>query len=93
MQLYTIGVNHTTAPIAIREHVSFQPEELSNALKSVTQFGASEAAILSTCNRTELYVTAENPAIITSWLADYQTLAAVLCIGTLVVEIGYVVMI
>ena len=72
MQLYTIGVNHTTAPISIREHVSFQPEELSNALKSITQFGASEAAILSTCNRTELYVTAENPLIITNWLADYH---------------------
>ena len=72
MQLYSIGVNHTTAPIAIRENVSFQPDELANALKSVTQFGASEAAILSTCNRTELYVTAENPAVITSWLADYH---------------------
>ena len=72
MQLYTIGVNHTTAPINIRENVSFQPEDLSNALKSITQFGATEAAILSTCNRTELYVTAEDPVTITNWLAEYH---------------------
>lgn len=72
MQLYTIGVNHTTAPINIRENISFQPEELSSALKSITQFGAAEAAILSTCNRTELYVAAENPVMITNWLADYR---------------------
>ncbi len=56
MQLLTLGVNHHTAPLAIREQVAFGPEKLIQALHDLTQSQrASEAAILSTCNRTELY--------------------------------------
>jgi glutamyl-tRNA reductase len=74
MHLYTVGVNHTTAPIAIREHVAFQNENLGHALRDLTAHGIEEAAILSTCNRTELYCRTENPQKALEWLAQYHKL-------------------
>lgn len=76
MHLYTVGVNHTTAPIAIREHVAFQNENLGHALRDLTAHGIEEAAILSTCNRTELYCRTENPQKALEWLAQYHKLQA-----------------
>lgn len=75
MQLYTIGVNHTTAPIAIRENVAFNGETLRHALSDLTAQNAAEAAILSTCNRTEIYVQSERPEPVIDWLANYHKLA------------------
>ena len=73
MQLLTLGVNHHTAPLAIREQVAFGPEKLVQALHELTQSQrASEVAILSTCNRTELYVNTPSPEAITQWLADFH---------------------
>lgn len=74
MQLYVIGVNHTTAPIQIREHVAFDSEHLGSALRELTMHGASEAAILSTCNRTELYCSTDNPEKPLNWLSQYHKL-------------------
>lgn len=74
MQLYVIGVNHTTAPIQIREHVAFDSERLGSALHELTQNGASEAAILSTCNRTELYCSTDDPQKALDWLSQYHHL-------------------
>ena len=78
MQLYTIGVNHTTAPIAIRENIAFSDANLRHALSDLTAnnatYIASEAAILSTCNRTEIYVQSNSPEFIVNWLADYHRL-------------------
>jgi glutamyl-tRNA reductase len=74
MQLYVIGVNHTTAPIQIRENVAFNSEHLGSALRELTSHDASEAAILSTCNRTELYCSAENPEKPLNWLSHYHKL-------------------
>lgn len=74
MQLYVIGVNHTTAPIQIREHVAFDSEHLGSALRELTLHDASEAAILSTCNRTELYCSTDNPAKPLQWLSQYHKL-------------------
>ena len=74
MQLYTIGVNHTTAPIEIRENVAFGIENMREALSDLTVKNATEAAILSTCNRTEIYVQSSEAAPIISWLADYHKL-------------------
>lgn len=74
MQLFTVGVNHTTAPVSIRENVAFQNEKLAEALRDLTMHGAAEAAILSTCNRTELYCRTENPEIALNWLAQYHKL-------------------
>jgi len=74
MQLYVIGVNHTTAPIQIREHVAFNSEHLGSALRELTMHNASEAAILSTCNRTELYCSTDNPQKPLDWLSEYHKL-------------------
>ena len=74
MQLYTIGINHTTAPIAIRENVAFNDENLREALSDLTAKNAAEAAILSTCNRTEIYVQSSHPEPVVDWLAHYHKL-------------------
>lgn len=74
MQLYVIGVNHTTAPIQIREHVAFDSDLLGSALHELTLNGASEAAILSTCNRTELYCSTDDPQKALDWLSQYHHL-------------------
>lgn len=63
MQLLAVGLNHTTAPIALRERVAFTPDRIGQAVLAARQFLVHrdtaghnvEAAILSTCNRTELY--------------------------------------
>ncbi len=60
MALIAVGLNHLTAPIAFRERVAFAPEDTGPALAALTaEPGVREAAILSTCNRTELYCTVE----------------------------------
>ncbi len=74
MQLYTIGVNHTTAPISIRENVAFSPDNLRLALSDLTIQNATEAAILSTCNRTEIYVQSAQAEPVINWLADFHKL-------------------
>ena len=56
MHLVCFGINHTTAPVAVREQFSFDSEALSAALTSlVAQPDIVEAVIICTCNRTELY--------------------------------------
>lgn len=73
MQLLALGVNHHTAPLAIREQVAFGPEKLEHALHDLTQSRrATEAAILSTCNRTELYVNSPEPETVSAWLAEFH---------------------
>jgi len=73
MSLYALGLNHQTAPLAVRERVVFHVERLREALAEMKQGFAREAAILSTCNRTELYVAAEQPpAALAQWLAQYH---------------------
>jgi glutamyl-tRNA reductase len=60
MALVAVGLNHLTAPIAFRERIAFAPEDTASALAALTaEPGVREAAILSTCNRTELYCTVE----------------------------------
>ncbi|MFO1219117.1 MAG: glutamyl-tRNA reductase [Burkholderiaceae bacterium] len=78
MSVLALGLNHTTAPLTLRERFAFPPEQLTPALRALRQTlerAAPEAALLSTCNRTELYVAAEprhlhelvQPAV--GWLA------------------------
>jgi glutamyl-tRNA reductase len=74
--LFALGLNHQTAPLAVRERVVFHVERIQDALAQLKQGLASEAAILSTCNRTELYVSGEQPAALAQWLAQYHRLAA-----------------
>ncbi len=74
MQLYTVGINHTTAPIAIREKVAFDPDHLREALLGLIGHKVSEAAILSTCNRSEIYAKARDPNVIIDWLCKYHNI-------------------
>jgi glutamyl-tRNA reductase len=68
MHLLTLGLNHTTAPLAVRERVAFVPEEVGGTIAQLRErlSGAdggalSEAAIVSTCNRTEFYCAVQEP--------------------------------
>ena len=55
MHLTVLGINHHTAPVEIRGQVAFPPEQLQQALGELRALdNVQEAAILSTCNRTEL---------------------------------------
>lgn len=78
MTLFAIGINHDTAPVEIREKVSFSPEILPKALKElVATPWVDEAAILSTCNRTEIYCglnKANNESPVIDWLRDFHQL-------------------
>jgi glutamyl-tRNA reductase len=75
MQLFALGLNHHTAPLAVREQVAFDPMSLPQALVELTHgHEVREAAILSTCNRTELYCAAEAPEAAAQWLAEYHRL-------------------
>ncbi|MCO7176118.1 glutamyl-tRNA reductase [Sporolactobacillus kofuensis] len=57
MHILTIGVNHRNTPVDIREQLTFQPEMLEQALTELRETKSIfEDVILSTCNRTELYV-------------------------------------
>lgn len=75
MTLFALGLSHTTAPLPVRERVVFHVEKLYDALGELTRGrDVSEAAILSTCNRTELYLSAGEPQAATEWLAQYHRL-------------------
>lgn len=78
MTLLAFGINHKTAPVDIREKVAFAPEKVEAALRDLLSRGAiNEAAILSTCNRTELYCTldAADSKPVMEWLGNYHHLA------------------
>jgi glutamyl-tRNA reductase len=72
MSLSLAGINHRTAPVAIRERAAFDPAQLEHELAALRDdCGLEEALILSTCNRTEIYaVSRDDDAIsIGDWLA------------------------
>ena len=74
-QLFVFGINHQTAPVTIRERVAFHAESLRLALHDLTtQHPVREAAILSTCNRTEIYCHTSEPATAVEWMAQYHHL-------------------
>ncbi len=75
MQLFAFGLNHQTAPLAVREQVAFNVDGIENALRDLVENGAAkEATILSTCNRMELYCNAAKPEHAIDWLAQYHKL-------------------
>ncbi|MGH9621850.1 MAG: glutamyl-tRNA reductase, partial [Bryobacteraceae bacterium] len=59
MRLALAGVNHSTAPVELREKLAFRLEEIPDALRAVQAKGAREALILSTCNRVEIVAALE----------------------------------
>ncbi|MGI9212488.1 MAG: glutamyl-tRNA reductase [Methylococcaceae bacterium] len=73
MGIIALGLNHNTAPVSIRERLAFPTERLAVALQTLTQLPAiDEAAILSTCNRTELYcgIVSEDTDDLVAWMAE-----------------------
>ncbi|GLQ32466.1 glutamyl-tRNA reductase [Litoribrevibacter albus] len=75
MALGIFGINHKTATVEVREKVSFNPEVVVDALHRLKdQVGVSEAAILSTCNRTEIYFSANEDisAPLIKWMAHFH---------------------
>ena len=79
MALLTIGINHTTAPIDMRERLAFSDTALPNALKKLIDVpSVEEAAIVSTCNRTELYCNVDScqtgKTHTIQWLSEFHDL-------------------
>ena len=73
--LNTIGINHKTAPIDLREKVAFDSSNLKHALDDFKQYyPKDEVAILSTCNRTEIYSTTPSAFDTASWLSQYHNI-------------------
>ncbi|CAK0772965.1 glutamyl-tRNA reductase [Gammaproteobacteria bacterium] len=78
MSLLAFGINHKTAPVAIRERVAFTPDRIEHALHQLAANDSTqEAAILSTCNRTEIYLGMESPKTeeLLEWLANFHQLS------------------
>ena len=84
MSLITLGINHKTAPLELRERLAFTPQTLPEALHSLKQLeNVDEAGILSTCNRTEIYAIApegtrpaDKALELIDWMANYHHLSA-----------------
>jgi glutamyl-tRNA reductase len=75
MALLSLGINHQTAPVDIREKVVFAPEQMGEALHELQGMPAiNESVIVSTCNRTEVYCDASSDSgdVISQWLAKYH---------------------
>jgi glutamyl-tRNA reductase len=88
MNLLAVGLNHHTAPVALRERVAFAPDQIGQAALAARAWFSrfsdadNEAAVLSTCNRTELYAASPVAAGIDTaidatahFLADYHKLS------------------
>src|SRR5438045_1240082 len=60
--LFILGVNHRTAPVAVRERLAYAETEVAPALQRLKQAtGIGEAALLSTCNRVEIIAVTSDP--------------------------------
>ncbi len=77
MTLLALGINHKTASVDVRERLAISPAAMEEALVDAKQFaGLNEIAILSTCNRTEIYCSADNYSAdaLLKWLSGYKNL-------------------
>jgi len=77
MTLLAVGINYNTAPVSIRERLAFPAESLESSLKTLwDKQKINEAAILSTCNRTEFYYQTDenNPNTLIEWIADTKAI-------------------
>ena len=75
MELLAFGINYQTAPIDVREQVVFSDDSMEDALHDlVGHHAVKEAAIVSTCNRTEIYCSTDKPEEAKNWLASFHQL-------------------
>ena len=77
MPLYALGLNHATAPVSVREQVAFHVDTLGGALRDLLgKPQVREAAILSTCNRTEVYFNGNDAEPVARWLEEFHHVPA-----------------
>src|SRR5690606_9454865 len=76
MPLFVLGINHKTAPVEIREQLTFDAVQLPTALETLRALpGVDEAAIVSTCNRTELWCVLDGAdTAVRDWFSRYRDL-------------------
>ena len=77
MHLLTLGLNHTTAPVEVRERLAFAESDQPDSLRQLREgYGLSEVAILSTCNRSEIYAASDGPHLepVRRYLAEQRRL-------------------
>lgn len=79
MSLLSLGINHQTAPVEIREKVAFAPDQMGQALVELQKFATvNESVIVSTCNRTEIYcdTSSDSSDAISHWLSSYHGMSS-----------------
>ncbi len=79
MSLLSLGINHQTAPVDIREKVAFAPDAMGKALVELQELAAvNETVIVSTCNRTEIYcdTSSDSGEAISNWLSSYHGMSS-----------------
>ena len=81
MHLLLLGVSHKTAPVDVRERLDFSSRDLGAAVEALaTRASTAESVVLSTCNRSEVYIASDNPARardeIIEFLSQYHSLPA-----------------
>ena len=80
VHLFLLGVSHRTAPVELRERLDFSSRDLGAAVEAVaTRPSAAESVVLSTCNRSEIYIASGDPVRaheeLVSFLSDYHQVA------------------
>jgi glutamyl-tRNA reductase len=74
MPLHVLGLNHVSASLEVREKVAFPADRQAEALADLAaQPGVAEAVLVSTCNRTEIYVRADDANAVRAWLQAQAT--------------------
>ena len=72
MHVFLLGVSHQTAPIDVREQLDFSSRDVGAAVEALAaRYSAGEAVVLSTCNRSEIYVASEDPVRARQELVDF----------------------
>src|SRR4029434_4243420 len=79
MQVILLGVSHRTAPVELRERLDFSSRDLGTAIQPLAlRPSAAETVVLSTCNRSEIYVVCTDPVRareeVTGFLSEYHNL-------------------
>ena len=75
MSLLSLGINHQTAPVDIREKIAFSADQMAHALDELQSLSAiNESVIVSTCNRTEIYcdTSSDSSETVSHWLSEYH---------------------
>jgi glutamyl-tRNA reductase len=70
-ELILVGLSHHTAPLDVRERLAIDGEQLTDSLRALCGRGLTEAMLVSTCNRVELYATAESPQSAVRTVREY----------------------